>query len=344
MRYKKFTVEEIFPRLETGMANNGMLEDGEDCFYLGAKKNDNGVMRMCAYDHGLVQEGNCIVFICNGQGSVGYSLYMDRPFIASSDLVMGYNRNLNKYNAMFLVTIIDRERPRYSYGRKWKNTLKATKLLLPCDEQGKVDWYAMERYIKERIIPILPSRAKDVWKDNFNPHAISTTKINMEATRWKIKRFEELIDTENDIYKARCNNAISLTPCSPNDNQAILYVTRTDTNNGCKCYVKDDGLTGIEEGNAITIGDTTATPYYQKDKFVCGDHIVVIRPSWLNVFTGLFIVTLLGKEKFRYNYGRAFTMDLILSTELILPVLDNDEPNWVWIENYMKGLPFSANI
>ena len=39
-------------------------------------------------------------------------------------------------------------------------------------------------------------------------------------------------------------------------------------NNGCDCYVLNVGLTGVEDGNAIAIGDTTATCSYQSDKFI----------------------------------------------------------------------------
>ena len=143
-----FSVSELFPRLEVGKAHDGMLEDGNDCLYLGAKKDDNCVMRRCARNPDLVQSGNCIVFICNGEGSVGYANYMDREFIATTDLVMGYSEWLNKYNGLFIVTILDRERPKYSFGRKWKTHLRDTVIRLPQSPDGKPDWGEMERRIR----------------------------------------------------------------------------------------------------------------------------------------------------------------------------------------------------
>ena len=52
-----------------------------------------------------ITKGNCIVFICDGQGSVGYSNYMNIDFIGSTTLTAGYNQHLNKYIGLFLVTI-----------------------------------------------------------------------------------------------------------------------------------------------------------------------------------------------------------------------------------------------
>ncbi len=77
---------------------------------------------------------------------------MDREFIATTDLEIGYSDKLNKYNALFLVSIFDRERPKFSFGRKWRPHLKKTKVKLPAviEKNGKFmpDWEYMEQYIK----------------------------------------------------------------------------------------------------------------------------------------------------------------------------------------------------
>lgn len=146
-----FRVGDLFRRFEVGKAHAGLLDDGDDCLYLGAKKDDNCVMQRCARNPDLVQQGNCIVFICNGEGSVGYANYMDREFIATTDLVMGYADKLNQYNGLFIATILDRERPKYSFGRKWKTHLKDTVIRLPKTRDGKPDWDEMERRI--RVLP-----------------------------------------------------------------------------------------------------------------------------------------------------------------------------------------------
>ena len=123
------------------------LLDGDDYFYVGAKKKENGLMYRCGYCESQISKGNCILFICNGQGSVGYTNYMDVDFMASGDIALGYNEHLNKYNALFLVTILDRERFKYSFGRKWGKYLSDTEILLPAKE-GEPDWDYMEEYIK----------------------------------------------------------------------------------------------------------------------------------------------------------------------------------------------------
>ena len=102
---------------------------------------------------------------------------------------------------------------------------------------------------------------------------------------------------------------------------------------------------GLEKAKAITIGDTTATIFFQDHDFITGPHIIVIRADWLNVYTANFIITLFNQEKYRYPvFGRAFTKDLIAATELNLPVNESGNPDYQFMEDYIKSLPFSAKI
>lgn len=128
--------------------NAGELDAGNDVFYIGAKKSDNGVMKKVAHNEQLLTAGNCIVFICDGQGSVGYTNYMDRDFIGSTTLTVGRNKHLNKYNALFLVTVLDLEKPKYSYGRKYRKHMQEIVIRLPATKEGTPDYGYMENYIK----------------------------------------------------------------------------------------------------------------------------------------------------------------------------------------------------
>ena len=50
-------------------------------------------------------------------------------------------------------------------------------------------------------------------------------------------------------------------------------------------------------------------------------------------------------EKFRYPvFGRAFLKDLIIETEVMLPIDDNGNPDYTFMEEYIKSLPYSGNI
>lgn len=149
--WKYFRVEDIFPCIEKCKCSNAteFLENGNDIAYIGAKKNENGVMKYVKYEESLVTKGNCIVFIGDGQGSVGYCTYQPNDFIGSTTLLAGYNKYLNVYVAQFLITVLDLERYRYSFGRKYKkDVIKSSRIKLPATQNGEPDWKFMENYIK----------------------------------------------------------------------------------------------------------------------------------------------------------------------------------------------------
>ena len=161
--------------------------------------------------------------------------------------------------------------------------------------------------------------------------------MSLDTSTWKPFVFGELIDK---IYKAKAHAKVELTVSDERKDGYIPFVSRTENDNGVDCYVLASDLQSTEAGNAIAIGDTTSTISYQPKAFGTGDHMIVIRAPWLNEYTGLFIVALLQKERFRYSYGRAYLMNLIKSTTIWLPIKQDKTPNWSWVENYIKSLRY----
>ncbi len=151
-KWKEFNLSEIFEKFEKCKCNNAsrLLEKGNDIEYIGAKKNENGFKEYVKRVDNLVTKGNCIVFICDGEGSVGYTNYIDKDFIGSTTLTVGYNSKLNANIGMFLVTLLDQNRYKYSYGRKYKKDfIKETIIKLPAKKDGSPDYEFMESYIKQ---------------------------------------------------------------------------------------------------------------------------------------------------------------------------------------------------
>ena len=152
-QWQNFKIGDLL-ELESCKCSNArqLLEAGDDIFYIGAKKSNNGVMNRVKFNESLHTKGNCLIFICDGQGSIGYSNYIEMDFIGSTTLSVGYNASLNKYTGLFLVAVLDLERPKYSFGRKYKKHLKSTNIKLPAKkntaEEFEPDWQFMEDYIK----------------------------------------------------------------------------------------------------------------------------------------------------------------------------------------------------
>ena len=63
-------------------------------------------------------------------------------------------------------------------------------------------------------------------------------------------------------------------------------------------------------------------------------------PSQRNM---LFFATIINYESFRFCYGRNCTNG-IDNLKIKLPVDDNEKPDYQFMKNYIKSLPFSNKI
>lgn len=92
---------------------------------------------------------NCITVSNNG--SIGNAFYQEKEFTCTHDVNVLYlkEKELNKYIAMFLCTLIELEKYRWDYGRKWRPTrMPKSEIKLPTTPEGLPDWNFMEKYIK----------------------------------------------------------------------------------------------------------------------------------------------------------------------------------------------------
>ncbi len=66
----------------------------------------------------------------------------------------------------------------------------------------------------------------------------------------------------------------------------------------------------------------------------------------LNKYIALFLVTIINKEQYRYSYGRKCSQTKLKISRIKLPAIFNAngeyDPDWQWMEDYIKGLPYSG--
>ena len=84
---------------------------------------------------------------------------------------------------------------------------------------------------------------------------------------------------------------------------------------------------------------------YQKDPFSASDHVEKLIPKFeMNAYIALFLVTILNIEQYRYNYGRKCSQTRLKTSKIKLPVTERETPDHTYMEKYIKGQPFSANL
>ena len=157
VRWGKFAIGDLFTLVTgKGKGANHLEHDKEGISYLGATNRNNAVLDFVKRDDKLIQKGNCIAFIRNGEGSIGYSVYKSEDFIATSDITAGYSPYLNRHNGMFITTVADKVRGKYNFNYKRSDTrLKKEMIQLPIDDEGNPDWEFMTQYMQAHEYELL---------------------------------------------------------------------------------------------------------------------------------------------------------------------------------------------
>ncbi|MBR8465580.1 restriction endonuclease subunit S [Campylobacter sp. faydin G-140] len=261
------------------------------------------------------------------------------PYKASIDMkvhaLIPRNFELNRYNAQFLINAVKNNLMYSSYGNQLSSTdLPRVKVMLPLDEEQNPNWHFMEEYIKERenkqrndLNEYCKSRLLDLV---LCPEVLT----DVEWREFFMGGNDGIFDitaTKSGIDKNKLNIESGNVP----------YITRSEIDNGINLFIinKQKEKYKQDEGNAITIGLDTQTVFYQSNSFFTGQNIQVLRNENLNKNNAMFIIPLLKIQMQKFNWGgNGATLGRLNRTKIALPIDLNGEPNWAYMENFIKNI------
>lgn len=135
--------------------------------------------------------------------------------------------------------------------------------------------------------------------------------------------------TKSGIDKNKLNNEIGNIP----------YITRSDLQNGINLFVTDKqkSMYAKNDGNVLTIGLDTQTVFYQNKAFYTGQNIQILENNMINKNIALFLIPLLKIQLKKFSWGsNGATLTRLKKTKILLPIDKNREPNWQFMEDYIK--------
>lgn len=275
--------------------------------------------------------GNCLVSA--GEANGMFTTYQENDFWAL-DTVRVYTPkgfNLNKEIALFISTELTYNMFRYSYGRKAKqDNMDSLKLHLPIDEDNNPNWKYMEKYIKSlHNKPLTTTNAKNKIK-------------NLNISKWKDFKISDLFKVKYGVNLEL--NALEQT--THDDKDGVAFVSRTEENNGISAYViKLDDVEPQKEGTlTVAGGGSVLSTFVQTRPFYSGrDLYLLLEKDPMNIYVKLFIKTVIEQNKYRFAYGRQANKslpDLIIK----LPTKKDGKPNYKYMEDYIKSLPYGDRI
>jgi len=101
---------------------------------------------------------------------------------------------------------------------------------------------------------------------------------------------------------------------------------------------------------AITVGNGGNTgcgqTFFQSLPFNAKNTVNVLdlKSRVLNPYIALFLITLIRLEKYRFNFGRGWSLERMKEDIIKLPAAPSGEPDFQFMEDYVKTLPYSSNL
>ena len=123
------------------------------------------------------------------------------------------------------------------------------------------------------------------------------------------------------------------------------YITTKAQNNGVYGFFQHC-TENLHSRGVITV-DSAVAGYcsYHNTPFSASDHVEMLVPRFdLNVFVAMFLVTVLNFEQYRYNYGRACSMERLRKCRIKLPATIDGQPDFQYMRQYIRELPYSSNL
>jgi hypothetical protein len=256
---------------------------------------------------------------CAVGGSVLSTFVQTEPFYSGRDIYILIPKDEMSINEkLFYCMCIKSNDYKYAYGRQANKTLK--EIELPDD---------------------IPSWVYETKFEPIKTHNIQNKQL-INYSKWKEFELDKIFD---EIYLAKPYHKINLNALNSKVTGSVPYITRTGKNNGINCYVVPNQEMKIEKSNAITVGAEGLVYFYQNEKFICGNKISILRTPELNKYNAFFLTTVLNLDlKKKYSYGRALVYSKVIKEKVFLPSTEDGNPDWYYMENYIRKLPFVDQI
>ena len=126
---------------------------------------------------------------------------------------------------------------------------------------------------------------------------------------------------------------------------SVPLITAGENNNGVSGNISFENFKEKKKvfENKITI-DMFFNVFYHNYVYFSDDNVHTLLPIGfdLNKYSAAFLVTILGKLKYKYAYGRQVRLMRLPFEKIKLPVDKTGKPDWQFMEDYTKSLPYSA--
>jgi hypothetical protein len=182
--------------------------------------------------------------------------------------------------------------------------------------------------------------------------------VTPDADTWANFRYDKVFEIRKGYYNKK-------PPLSEAGAEGALpFIGATESNNGVTSYHRLEDVASFGRNGEIDPEKSTARKvfspgcitvsnngsvgfaFYQPVEFTCSHDVnpLYLLEGEMSPEIGMFLCTIIGMERYRWGYARKWRPIRMPSSIIRLPVRPDGEPDWEYMESYIRALPYSKTI
>ena len=295
------------------------LEQTEDIlginFVSRVSSNSGVICKVLRYKNKKPFSKGCITVTLGGTLLSAFVQQYDFYTAQNIKILTTKDKNMTLATKLFYCQVLASNKFRYtSHAREANKTLAEIKVPHPD---------CLPDYVEDVVRKIKPPPKEAILNEKIKLD-VSGGKDFYIGNLFKIERGKEIV---SEVEKGNIN-----------------LISSSDIFNGLNKKIKVGRK--IFTGNQITIannGSVGACFYHSENLYATSD-VSVLTNDKLNIYNALFIVTIIRNEKYRFGYGRKWSLAKMKSHKIKLPTTHEGKPDWQFMEKYIKSLPYTKNL
>lgn len=142
---------------------------------------------------------------------------------------------------------------------------------------------------------------------------------------WSVYRLEDTFECTKGVYL----------PTETVKAGDIPFITAKAGNNGLSSLISNGTLF---DGGRITIEKIRLSAYYQPAPFYCSHDVSVISNEKITEDNAQFIACMIMRNGIKYSYGRQAQLNVVKREQIIMPSIDEGEPDWDYMSSYVQSI------
>lgn len=327
---KEFKISDVFEWIENSKAyhKTNLVEVSIGIPYVSRTNLNNWLETVVKRENNFIlNPSNTIAFWAENADF----FYQPYDYVTWNKMYYARSKRINRWTWLFLQKMLSQS-IQWCWFWYWKwltwTRLKNRIMLLPVDKSWTPDREYMEEIMKKIEQKIL-TRALQCFENKLQKPEMrgGGDLINKQ---WGEFFVEDIFDTIQRWKRLKKQDHIEW---------KIPYISSTATNNGVDAYIANtENIRKFNYCLTLANSGSIGATFYQPFSFIASDHVTKLENKLFSKYIYLFISTKLQKLGDKYSFNREINDKRIKREKMLLPIDDNYQPDYDFMDQYMRQI------